>query len=61
MARRVVRAAVAAYASAKAGVIMLTKTLARELGPDGVTVNCVAPGTFLTPHFGVKPHARTGA
>jgi NAD(P)-dependent dehydrogenase (short-subunit alcohol dehydrogenase family) len=39
----------AAYASAKAGVIMLTKTLARELGPQGVTVNCVAPGTFLTP------------
>jgi NAD(P)-dependent dehydrogenase (short-subunit alcohol dehydrogenase family) len=39
----------AAYASAKAGVIMLTKTLARELGPDGVTVNCIAPGTFLTP------------
>ncbi|MFO1143041.1 MAG: glucose 1-dehydrogenase [Amaricoccus sp.] len=39
----------AAYASAKAGVLMLTKTLARELGPDGVTVNCIAPGTFLTP------------
>ncbi|TGR18828.1 MULTISPECIES: 3-oxoacyl-ACP reductase family protein [unclassified Mesorhizobium] len=39
----------AAYASAKAGVIMLTKTLARELGPSGVTVNCVAPGSFLTP------------
>lgn len=39
----------APYASAKAGVIQLTKTLARELGPDGVNVNCVAPGFFVTP------------
>jgi NAD(P)-dependent dehydrogenase (short-subunit alcohol dehydrogenase family) len=39
----------AAYAAAKAGVIMLTKTLARELGPHGINVNCVAPGTFQTP------------
>lgn len=38
-----------AYASAKAAVIQLTKTLARELGPSGVNVNCVAPGFFLTP------------
>ena len=38
-----------AYAAAKAGVIQLTKTLARELGPHGINVNCVAPGTFLTP------------
>ena len=38
----------AAYGSAKAGVILLSKTLARELGPHNVTVNCVAPGTFLT-------------
>ncbi len=39
----------APYASAKAGVIQLTKTLARELGPSGINVNCVAPGFFLTP------------
>lgn len=40
--------ATAPYAAAKAGVNMLTKTLARELGPHGITVNCVAPGTFPT-------------
>ena len=38
-----------AYGSAKAGVLQLTKTLARELGPHGINVNCIAPGTFLTP------------
>jgi NAD(P)-dependent dehydrogenase (short-subunit alcohol dehydrogenase family) len=45
-----------AYASAKAGVIQLTKTLARELGPHGINVNCVAPGTFVTP---ITSSART--
>jgi NAD(P)-dependent dehydrogenase (short-subunit alcohol dehydrogenase family) len=37
------------YAAAKSGVILLTKTLARELGPHGINVNCVAPGFIVTP------------
>lgn len=37
-----------AYASAKAGQIGLTRQLAHELGPFGVTVNCVAPGFVLS-------------
>lgn len=37
------------YAAAKAGLIGLARQLAVELGPFGITVNCVAPGTTLTP------------
>lgn len=37
------------YASAKAGVILLTKTMARELGPHNINVNCIAPGFVVTP------------
>jgi len=36
------------YAASKAGLIVLTKSLARLLAPDGATANCVAPGTTDT-------------
>jgi len=41
---RVSLTGIQAYASAKAGLIGLTRQLAHELGPFGITVNCVAPG-----------------
>ncbi|HUQ24427.1 MAG TPA: SDR family NAD(P)-dependent oxidoreductase [Burkholderiales bacterium] len=39
------------YAAAKGGVIALTKTLALELGPFGITVNAIAPGFIATPRI----------
>jgi 3-oxoacyl-[acyl-carrier protein] reductase len=37
-----------AYSAAKAGVTGLTRSLAVELGPDGITVNCICPGPITT-------------
>lgn len=41
------------YSAAKGGVIGLTLTAARDLAPLGIRVMCIAPGTFLTPAYGM--------
>ena len=38
----------AAYSASKGAVIALTKALAKELGPSGIRVNCIAPGVIET-------------
>lgn len=38
----------ASYAAAKAGVMVFTRHLAKEMGPHGIRANCVAPATTLT-------------
>jgi 2-hydroxycyclohexanecarboxyl-CoA dehydrogenase len=42
-----------AYAASKAGLISLTKTLGRELGPERILVNAIAPGIMDTPQLDV--------
>jgi 2-hydroxycyclohexanecarboxyl-CoA dehydrogenase len=42
-----------AYAASKTGLISLTKTLGRELGPEGILVNAIAPGIMDTPQLDV--------
>lgn len=43
------RAGDSAYSASKAGVAMLARTLAAELGPKGIRINCVCPGAVATP------------
>jgi 3-oxoacyl-[acyl-carrier protein] reductase len=52
------RAGAAAYAASKAGVIGLTKSLARELSPLGINVNAVAPGPVDTDMLRSNPEFR---
>lgn len=40
------------YAASKAGMLAMARTLATEVGPMGITVNCVAPGRIMTPMAG---------
>src|SRR5437764_15223063 len=46
------------YSASKGGVIALTKTLALELGPAGITVNTIPPGAIDTPMR--RPAAEAG-
>jgi 3-oxoacyl-[acyl-carrier protein] reductase len=47
------------YAAAKAGVAGMTRSLARELGSRGITVNCVAPGFIETDMTKDLPEAQS--
>ena len=45
------------YAASKAGLVSLTKTLGRELAPEGIIVNAIAPGVIDTPQLQVDADA----
>ncbi|MEE8600334.1 SDR family NAD(P)-dependent oxidoreductase [Euzebya tangerina] len=43
------------YVASKGGIIGFTRTLAREVGPDGITVNAISPGAFPTAAEAIHP------
>ena len=43
------------YVSSKGAIVGFTRTLAREVGPDGITVNAISPGAFPTDAERVHP------
>jgi len=43
------------YVSSKGGIVSFTRALAREVGPDGVTVNTISPGAFPTTAEAIHP------
>ncbi len=50
-----------AYAASKGGIEALTKSMAQELAPRAITVNCVAPGAVETPMLAAHPPERKAA
>jgi len=47
-----------AYCAAKGGVVVMTKALAIDHGPQGIRVNCICPGDVETPMLGADAQAR---
>jgi 3-oxoacyl-[acyl-carrier protein] reductase len=58
---RVSKTGIQAYASAKAAQIGFTRQMAHELGPFGITVNCIAPGFILSNPTSIRQWEGYGA